>query len=389
MLKPDLSTQIISVTEFNSLIKDILSNLGMFQIKGEITEFKISKNSGLYLTLSDGKSNLRVGGYAPTVKGVDLVEKDMDVIVKGTADLYVPYGSFNFSAVEIEPVGEGSLAIAYQKLKQKLEEEGLFAEEHKQELPRCITRIALLTGKDSAAYSDFFKILEEHNSGVEVDYYPVLVQGNKSAKEIQSALKKVQKTEVDLIVLTRGGGSLEDLKSFNDEELARAIFTSARLVIAGVGHEKDESIADFVADIRASTPSQAAYYIIDQNQRFLDSLTEHANTILEKLNEDINQKQTKVDSLQSDLNLHIDQLLTSYAQKVDSLERILASFDTQNILKRGFAIIEKDGEQVKSVKDLKKDDKIKTVITDGTIDSKILNINPHKNDSNKKGKDKS
>ncbi|MBU0976157.1 MAG: exodeoxyribonuclease VII large subunit [Patescibacteria group bacterium] len=386
MMQPDLSNQIISVSEFNSLIKDILTNLGTFQIKGEITEFRVTPNKGLYLTLSDDKANLRVGGYAPNIKGVDLVEKDMDVIVKGTADLYVPYGSFTFSAVSIEPVGEGSLAIAYQKLKEKLEGEGLFAEEHKQELPMFITRIALLTGKDSAAYSDFVKILEEHRSSVEVDYYPVLVQGDKSAKEIRKALTSLQNTDVDLVVLTRGGGSLEDLKSFNDEELARTIFASPKLVIAGVGHEKDESIADFIADIRASTPSQAAYYILDQNQRFIDSLSEKTDAMLEHLNGTLTDSGNKVDSLQSSLNLHLDQLLTGYSEKVASLERILASFDMQNILKRGFAIIQKAGRQIKSVKKLKTSETIKTIMTNGSFDSKILYINPHKHDSDKKGK---
>ncbi|MDD3647165.1 MAG: exodeoxyribonuclease VII large subunit [Candidatus Dojkabacteria bacterium] len=387
MIQPDLSNQIISVSEFNSLIKDILTNLGTFQIKGEITELRITPNKGLYLTLSDGKANLRVGGYAPNIKGVDLVEKDMDVIVRGTADLYVPYGSFTFSAVSIEPVGEGSLSIAYQKLKEKLESEGLFAKEHKQELPQFITKIALLTGKDSAAYSDFVKILDEHNSGVEVYYYPVLVQGDKSPKEIQKALSALQDTDVDLVVLTRGGGSLEDLKSFNDEELARAIFASSKLVIAGVGHEKDESIADFVADIRASTPSQAAYYILDQNQRFLDSLAERLDIIIDYLSTKISEKENKLESLQNELNLHINQLLTNYSEKVDSLERVLASFNTENILKRGFAIINKNGNQIKSVKSLNKKDKIKAIMADGSIDSEILNITPNTNGSDKKRKD--
>lgn len=365
------ASEILTVSQFNSLIKDVLSNLGVFRVKGEIREFNITQNNGVNITLSDGKANLRVGGYAPSIKGIDLVEEGMDVLVEGTADLYVPYGSFSLSAFAIEPVGEGSLAIAYQKLKDKLEEEGLFALEHKQELPPFITEIALLTGKDSAAYSDFIKILKEHKVSIKVHYYPVLVQGPKSIESIKNALTDARERDIDLIVLTRGGGSLEDLKSFNDEELARLIFSSPKPVIAGVGHEKDESIADFVADLRASTPSQAAYYILEQNQSFLVLVGEYGEKIAEELKGKLDEENQKLNTLISSLESYIDQMIAEKHHDIISLERILKSFDFESTLKRGFAIVQKGKSRVSSVKDIAIGDTVNTLLTDGSFDSKV------------------
>ncbi|MFC1780369.1 exodeoxyribonuclease VII large subunit [Patescibacteria group bacterium] len=378
-----LSGEILSVSQFNSLIKDVLSNLGVFKVKGEITELKISKNKGLYITLSDGKANLKIGGYAPTVKGVGLVEKDMSVIITGVADLYVPYGTFSLKAFSIEPVGEGALAIAYSKLKEKLEKEGLFADEHKQKLPRYITKVALLTGEDSAAYSDFIKILQERETGVEILYYPVLVQGTKSVQSIQKALFDVRKKEVDLVVLTRGGGSLEDLKSFNDEELARLIFTSPKPLIAGVGHEKDESIADFVSDLRASTPSQAAYYIVEQNQRFLDEIEEYGNQIFETLRVDIQESRHDLENMIFSIDSQIGSFTKSINEKLSSLERILESYNIEKTLKRGFSVIHKNGKQVSSIKQVSVKDGVDARLADGVLNATIVNIKSIKNGKKK------
>lgn len=366
--------EVVTVSQFNTLIKEVLSSLGIFRVKGEITELTVTKNKGVHITLSDGKSNLRVGGYAPSVKGIDLVEKGMEVVVEGTADIYVPYGSFSLSAFAIEPVGEGSLAIAYQKLKEKLETEGLFAEEHKQELPRFITTAALLTGKDSAAYSDFVKILQENKVGIEILYYPVLVQGSKSVKNITETLLAISKLEVDVIVLTRGGGSLEDLKGFNNEELARLIFTSSTPVIVGVGHEKDESICDFVADKKASTPSQAAYYIVEQNKNFLDEICEDGNRIADLLLDAINQKKQIVNNMVSALESTVNLFISNIKNDLSNLERILESFDIKNTLKRGFAIIKKEKKRVSSIKSIRTDDKVDIILTDGSFNATVNNI---------------
>lgn len=391
--------KLYSVTEFNTIVKEIINELGSFRVQGEITEFSITQNRGVYLTLSDGKSNLRVGGYAPSIRGIGLVEKNMKVIVEGRADLYVPYGSFSLAATSVEPVGEGALAIAYQKLKQKLEDEGLFAVEHKQALPKFITRIALLTGKDSAAYSDFTKILQENGAGFSVDYSPVIVQGAKAVKSITTALQNAQHSDVEVIVLTRGGGSLEDLKSFNDEDLARIIFTSPKPIVVGVGHEKDESICDFVSDVRASTPSQAAYYLLDQNSSFLQSVVGYGTTMELALLNYVHERLHKANSFFSTVARAMGQIIETfiqklqqysqfistflenklllYTQRADGLERALKSYNLEATLSRGFAIVEHEGKPIHSISEVKKGDNLETLLSDGKISSTITDLNPY------------
>jgi len=398
--------RLYSVTEFNTLVKEIIRELGTFRVQGEITELSITQNKGVYLTLSDGKSNLRVGGYAPGIKGIDLVDKDMKVIVEGRADLYVPYGTFSLAATSVEPVGEGALAIAYQKLKQKLQDEGLFADEHKQDMPQFVVKIALLTGKDSAAYSDFTKILRENAAAIEIDYYPVIVQGPNSVQNISAALQTAMKSDAQIIVLTRGGGSLEDLKSFNDEVLARMIFTSPKVVIVGVGHEKDESICDFVSDIRASTPSQAAYYLAEQNNMFLQSIVGHGTTIELALTNYVSDRRYKAQShfsliarslsqliepylqklrtYEKMLSFTLDNLLSWYIQKVDGLERALKSYDTNTILKRGFAVLQRNGKTIRTITDVVPHDIVDTILCDGKVTSQVTNLTPYQYNHAKK-----
>lgn len=397
----------ISVSEFNQVIKEVVKGLGVFKVQGEITEFKISPNKGVYITLSDGTSNLPVAGYAPAIRGLDQIEKGMKVVIEGSADIYVPYGKFSLKAISIEPEGEGALGIAYEKLKKKLDKEGLFAQEHKQVLPPFITKVALLTGKDSAAYSDFIKILRENKVNASVSYFPVLVQGKKSVEAITSSLKSAKKMDVDIIILTRGGGSLEDLKSFNDEELARLIFSSPIPVIVGVGHENDESICDFVADLRASTPSQAAYYIAQRNADYLEVVEGMGDLVNQLVGDQVTEKKNQLKLHENIIDTYIDhtigrykdtlithtslieggirKLMQSANDKINVLERIIASFNVGNVLKRGFAILQKEGKQVKSIVEIELGDKLTTLMADGKFNSKVTNKDGNKRQKRLKG----
>lgn len=363
--------EVITVSQFNTAIKSVIQELGLFSVRGEITEYRISPNKGLFITLSDGKSILKVGGYAPTIKGIDLIDKDMEVVVTGTPDIYIPYGNFSLAAVSIKPFGEGSLAIAYQKLKDKLDKEGLFDSKHKTQLPGFVSKIALLTGDKSAAFSDFTKILVEHNSGIEVDYYPVIVQGASSEEDILNKLQKVKSMDYDAIVLTRGGGSLEDLSSFNSEAIAREIFASAIPVVVGVGHERDESIADFVADLRASTPSQCAYYLLSQNETFVDL----QNKKVEKLFVNIREKLIEMDSTMDKFIMKIRSLVSNNIQifknKLTSIDRLLDAYDYTSVLKRGFAMVENSEGRVVSSKSLSSKMPINIKFSDGSVEAVV------------------
>jgi exodeoxyribonuclease VII large subunit len=408
----------LSVSRFNALIKLELESLGEFQLIGEITEFSVSKNQGVFMVLKDQNEDavISLAGYAPRVEGLNMIEKDMQVVVWGTPTIYSPYGKFNFSIYKILPLGEGALNYALELLKKKLESEGLFNVERKRPLPEVVTKIALITAKDSAAYSDFIKVLNENNNNLEIDFYPVAVQGKHAIKEITSAIMQSQDKDYDALVVIRGGGSLEDLSSFNDETVTRAIFSSKIITMVAVGHEKDISICELAADIRASTPTQAAYYFVANTTKLIESINMQLDNIFQILFENLStyspdNKFNKIKNivelsyyeLLSELNkfsfnfdsliinklnifqnsyrrsqYHLkqfDDAVKSLAIKINSLKDIIDSNDPELILKRGYSVTrDKNGNIVKSVSDVQIGDTIKTTLSDGKINSKINNI---------------
>lgn len=284
-----MQSDTITVSQFNTMIKTHLQGVGPVIVEGEIVQMNITQRGGVSIELKDPKGSalVRVSGYAPRIQGIHTVKEGDSVAVWGTPTIWEAKGLFSLEAFKLMPLGEGALREAYEQLKQKLQSEGLFDEDRKRQLPEFVRRIALVTADGSAAQSDFLKILRENEAGLEIDFYPVHVQGRYAESEIISALKLADTKDYDCIVLTRGGGSLEDLLAFNDEVLARTIFALSTPVIVGVGHERDESIADFVADSRASTPSQAAYYLASLNHTFIDKLERQTEALRRMLSETV------------------------------------------------------------------------------------------------------
>ncbi len=391
---------ILTVAQFNKLLNSIFSDLGEFTVEGEIAQMGFSKNNAVFIDLKDLKENalLKVSNYAPYVKGINSVEEGMHVLVTGGMSVYSPSGSVSLKVRKIEPMGEGALKAALEKLKKVLKEEGLFDLERKRNLPDYITRIALITGKDSAAYHDFIKIIQEYKSAIEIISIPCLVQGDRAEGEIVRALKHSQNLDIDVIVLIRGGGSLEDLKVFNSEEVARAIFSSRIPVIAGVGHEVDTSIADMVADVRASTPSQAAYYLASQNQHFLDQiqnlLEEHETKIMTQIPSSIELQQrerflmqgmriikNQLASIEEKIKIpeQIEDILKGYIKdkllKIGNHQKLLNSYDHNQVLKRGYGLVEYEGKYISDPSELKEQDLIKILMHKGSFDSEIKKIN--------------
>lgn len=380
----------LSVAEFNTLLNKYLQTAGDFIIEGEITQLNQSSRGGVNIVIKDTKeqSLMNVSGYAPRIQGIKLVDEGMKVAIWGTPQIWSPTGRLSVSIYKIVPIGKGALKQAYQQLKSKLEAEGLFSVDRKRDLPNVIQNIALITAKGSAAASDFLKILKENNARLNVDFYHTQVQGKYAEQGIITCIQRTQNKGYDCIVLIRGGGSLEDLIAFNEEQVARAIFASTTPIIAGVGHERDESIADFTADIRASTPSQAAYYIISINQNFLRSVDMRLERISSQLSRKINTKysqmQQRLNFIESKLNrkIHDSKLkLNHYASKIQKfpqaletikakvslLSRLLESHNPENIMKKGYSIIkDKSGTIITSVDQLKDQQKIQVHLTDGS-----------------------
>lgn len=373
----------IPVSAFNSLVNDHLSALGEVIVEGEISQLQISQGRWLFLTLKDESASVSV--FAPVFKITTLnsLVEGMKVQVYGTASLYAKTGRFSLTAYRIVPAGEGALKQAYERLKTKLSAEGLFDPARKRPLPRLPERIGLITGQDARAYSDFIKIISERLGGLKISFFPVSVQGKDSVASILRAFNYFNQLEnpPEVLVLTRGGGSLEDLLSFNDETVARAVFGSKIPVISAIGHEEDVALTDFVADLRASTPSNAAELLVPtrnellakinyletslesnlmaelkDQQRLVNHYGEKLSGILnlqQNRREDLAKKLTRqIYGLEQKLQLKtkhrelkvsqlsqlILQKLQLTNQKLTGLERLLATLDYQKTLARGFSI---------------------------------------------------
>lgn len=389
-----------SVSQFNNMIDLTLKGVGDVAVEGEITSLNVSSKGGVNIVIKDPKESavLNVTGYAPRVEGLNLIAEGMQVVAFGVPSLWSAGGRFSLTIYKIIPMGAGALREAYEKLKALLKAEGLFDESRKRPLPELVTRAALITGKDSAAQSDFLKIIKENKVGIGLDLYNVQVQGKFAEQEILKALSYVDTQQYDCIFLVRGGGSLEDLITFNSEKVARQIFAMKTPVVVGVGHEKDESIADFVADIRASTPSQAAYYLFMHNLEYLDaqklkceqiasSLRLHNTKALQYISQRYKgmasilrlrseQIFRKVMGLSSDLREYKSRI-AMVSQKLQALIRILNSLDPHNVLKRGYAIVRSKGKIIKDVTQLSIDAEIDIKVNKGSIISKILKLTNH------------
>jgi exodeoxyribonuclease VII large subunit len=263
--------RIWSVTELTLRIRDLLArNFSDILVQGEISNCHESQSGHIYCTLKDDRAQVRCVCFKNQLRAMKFRPEDgLHVTVRGSISVYEARGDYQIYIEHIEPVGLGALQLAFEQLKKRLEAEGLFATERKKPLPLLPSRIGLITSPSGAAVRDVVRILRRRFRNVCLTVYPVRVQGEGAAAEIIRALHFFnRKLAVDVLILARGGGSLEDLWAFNEESLARAIAASRIPVISGVGHEADFTIADFVADVRASTPSAAAELVVQTRREF-------------------------------------------------------------------------------------------------------------------------
>ena len=271
--------EIYTVSQINSLIKAALEETlpSQLVIKGEITNFKHHPSGHCYFSLKDEKSNLPCAMWKLNVRRIRFrPENGQAVLATGFIDVYVPHGKYQLIVEELVPAGVGALQLAFEQMVKKLRDEGLFDDEHKKPLPAYPQRIGILTSGSGAAVHDIIDSIHNRWPCVELLFYPVPVQGEGAAKKIAAALREInrrnKKLKLDVLIVGRGGGSMEDLWAFNEEILARAIFDSNIPVISAVGHEVDVTVADFVADARASTPTKAGVAAVPDMEEFLGRL---------------------------------------------------------------------------------------------------------------------
>ena len=252
--------KIYSVYDITLEIKRSLDGMGIVWIQGEISNFKRHTSGHLYFSLKDARAQMKAACFRNVNMYLKFRPEDgMEVLARGRLSVYEPRGDYQIIVEYMEPVGLGSLQLAFDQLKEKLRKEGLFDEAHKVPLPLLPRKVGIVTSPTGAAVRDMLRILKRRNASLDVLLYPVRVQGQGAAEEIAAAIRHLNtRRDIDVIIIGRGGGSIEDLWAFNEEIVARAIYESALPLISAVGHEVDFTIADFVADLRAPTPSAAA-----------------------------------------------------------------------------------------------------------------------------------
>jgi len=283
-LQPD--RRAISVSELTARIRDLLAkNFSDISVEGEISNCREAQSGHFYLTLKDEKAQIRCVWFKQQMRGVKFRPEDgLKVTVRGSISVYEQRGEYQIYVESMEPAGRGALQLAFEQLKKRLEAEGLFDARHKKPLPVLPGHIGLITSPKGAAVRDVVRILRRRFHNVHLTLYPVRVQGDGSAEEIVRALRFFnQRKLVDVLILARGGGSMEDLWSFNEEIVARAIFDSEIPIISGVGHETDFTVADFVADVRASTPSAAAELVVQTRREFDKHIDDLREALVEQM----------------------------------------------------------------------------------------------------------
>jgi len=278
---PLAQRKIYSVQEVTAEIKKALDHFGVLWVQGEISNFKHHSSGHMYFSLKDDRAQLRAACFRNSNVHLKFRPEDgLEVLVRGRISVYEPRGDYQILVEFMEPVGLGSLQLAFEKLKQKLRDEGLFDESHKVRLPLLPRKVGIVTSPTGAAIQDILRILDRRNASLDILIYPARVQGAGAAEEIAAGVKYFSgRNDIDVIIVARGGGSMEDLWAFNEEVVARAIYDAERPVISAVGHEVDFTIADFVADLRAPTPSAAAEVVSgarDDLKATVNSLTRRA-----------------------------------------------------------------------------------------------------------------
>jgi len=271
-----MSQAMMSVSSLNTKIKSLLEATFMhILVEGEVASATYHSSGHLYFSIKDKESSIKCVMWRSSVAKMKFrIEKGMHIVVEGSVSVYTPRGEYQFQTVKIEPYGKGALALAYEQLKERLKAKGYFDAQRKKTIPKHITKVALVTAKESAALYDMLKIIEQRWALLEVLIVDTLVQGETAADQIARSLRYADTLEADVVIVGRGGGSAEDLWSFNEEVVADIIFSMQTPVVSAVGHEVDVMISDFVADLRAPTPSAAMEMILPDCKEILYTLSQ-------------------------------------------------------------------------------------------------------------------
>ena len=398
------NTLVLSVSQLNRYIKmnfDADENLANIFISGEISNFTNHYRTGhLYFTLKDDSAAVRAVMFNSSAKRLKFMPEDgMKVIARGRVSVYEASGQYQLYVDDMQPDGVGALNLAYEQLKEKLQKEGLFSELHKKPLPPYPEKVGVITSPTGAAVRDIINVLGRRFSYAEIVFCPVLVQGDGAHLQLTDAVNMFNSERAaDVIIIGRGGGSIEDLWEFNDEGLARAVYNSEIPVISAVGHETDFTICDFVADMRAPTPSAAAELAVPDANELQYALSALKNRMFLNVSSGIADRRSRLEYLTSKGALKSpDEMLSNRSQRLDTaFSKMLSSYenriggkkvefisaatalsklDPMSVLMRGFAFVsDKSGKNVYSSQALAKGDKINVRFHDGSAVCEVKEI---------------
>lgn len=400
---------ILTVSGLNMYVKSLLDgdeNLKTVFLQGEISNLTDHYRSGhIYLTLKDERSAIKAVMFAGNAGRLKFRPKDgMKVLVRGRVSLYDVTGTYQLYIDDMQPDGIGALNLAFEQLKKKLLAEGLFDKAHKKPIPHFPQKIGVITSPTGAAVQDILRILGRRYPAAEIIMCPVSVQGENAPKELTEAVLRFDKAKcADVIIIGRGGGSIEDLWAFNDEGLARAIYKCSIPVVSAVGHETDFTICDFVSDVRASTPSAGAELVSPEISEVMSSFMYYIRKIRESMNnrlrnenerllrirnsrvlrspmEIINLRRMKLDILCGRMRSSFS---SQVANKKHSLVRAASKLDALSPLKvfsRGYAVASKDNTVIRSVNDAETGDRIDILLHDGSLECTVCGRKENRNE---------
>lgn len=411
----------LTVTDINNYIKNIVDGdffLSNVTLKGEISNLKFHTRGHLYFSLKDENSKINAVMFNYKNLGLNFIPKDgMNVIVKGKVSVFTTGGSYQITVSNMKEDGIGNLYILFEELKRRLEREGLFSPEHKKKLPRIPKKVGVITASTGAAVKDIISTINRRFPLTEIILFPTLVQGVGAKENIVKMINEANESDVDVIILGRGGGSIEDLWAFNEEIVARAIYNSNKPIVSAVGHEIDFTISDFVSDMRAPTPTGAAELVVPSKVEIQSYLNDYKGRIISVINKKIKsytdtfsklkstyilknpismyeideqkldnmleklgsimtykleKEKSKLNNLSKMISPNMLNRLDKEKIKLENIETKLNLLNPENILKKGYSLTLVEGKIVKSINSVKKGSIIDTKFSDGIIKSEVL-----------------
>ncbi|PKM59672.1 MAG: exodeoxyribonuclease VII large subunit [Firmicutes bacterium HGW-Firmicutes-4] len=402
-----INAKILSVSELNQYLKTLLESNSLLKnlvIQGELSNVKRAASGHLYFSLKDAGSKIDCVMFKNAAIGLKFLPKEgQKVTLRGSLGVYLPSGQYQITARSMEPQGLGDLFQAYLVLKDELEAKGYFDRDHKKKLPEIISRVGLVTSPTGAAVKDMISIIKRRNPLMDIVIYPSLVQGDEAAGNIIKGIRAFNAAQsVDVIIIGRGGGSIEDLWAFNDERLAKVIFESELPIVSAVGHEIDYTITDFVADLRAPTPSGAAELVAEETLSMIRTLVNQKSRLIQTMEAKICRNREalmrmkkefqrfrpkeRIEEIRLHLDLLSDRMIRSLNNRIKTERQQLINVKTRieamspvNVLKKGYVrVTDNKGLPIASVTGLTVDQLVTLHFVDGQAEANIQSTKENK-----------